>query len=412
MLGLLLLLSQPAHSNGQTTHLWITEHALEHLPEGELKQLLTREDVSDALRTGTMFPDGGYAYQPQLLYGEHAHWEPFQARYIDWIRANEPAPFTDEGAKHVAFLMGLASHGMADQIFDSLYMERSRHWDADHGWSGDVSFDEATDVVWAGLTGAQPVPEAWIPHDALVSLFSAHGAPIDADSLDDAQGRLGIAVNFVGLAGQNPDAVDDYAAEYPWGSAHLDDRDVPGSPRCEGEIVALYWADVYDRVVQGQTTDQLVMATLPRDGQMGHEPRMDLVESWVSIVSKRGLLRADVGAENFSIADAQGNEHPFEVWLFYRDNSHVVHLQPTADWAADTDYTVTVRPGLVAREGSTQGAPWSFGFSTRPAPDFSEGPDNDGEDPADGCACSNQGHPPGWLALGLLVMASWRRRCR
>ena len=41
--GLLLLaLGAPAWANGQTTHSWISVHALAHLPPGELRDLLSR----------------------------------------------------------------------------------------------------------------------------------------------------------------------------------------------------------------------------------------------------------------------------------------------------------------------------------------------------------------------------------
>ena len=69
----MLLLLSVALGNGQTTHVWITRHGLEHLPDGELKQLLI--DNERQLLNGTMFPDGGYAFSPQHPYAETAHWE-------------------------------------------------------------------------------------------------------------------------------------------------------------------------------------------------------------------------------------------------------------------------------------------------------------------------------------------------
>ena len=123
MLWSVLLGAQPALANGQSTHLWITEHALTHLPDGELKDIVSDPANRQMLRNGTMFPDGGYAVSDD--YGEIAHWEGFQSAYREWIENNYPQPFSDAGAQHVAFLMGMASHGMADQVFDSLFMERS-----------------------------------------------------------------------------------------------------------------------------------------------------------------------------------------------------------------------------------------------------------------------------------------------
>ena len=114
---ILLLLSGTALANGQTTHLWITETARTHLPAGELADLLTGQ--SDVLRVGTMFPDGGYAIGHG--YGEVAHWEPFQGLLRDWILDNFDDPTGTDAAPYVAFYLGLASHGMADQVFDSMY---------------------------------------------------------------------------------------------------------------------------------------------------------------------------------------------------------------------------------------------------------------------------------------------------
>ena len=123
----LFVLPGEALANGQTTHIWITLHALEHLPEGELKELLTAEANRDALVSGSMFPDGGYAVNDG--YGETAHWEPFQLTLLDWIRANQAAPYTDEGERYVAFLLGLSSHGMADQTFDAMYVPKAQQED-------------------------------------------------------------------------------------------------------------------------------------------------------------------------------------------------------------------------------------------------------------------------------------------
>jgi hypothetical protein len=176
-----------AAANGQTSHQWISVEAVDHLPDGELRDLVQREDLRPALLNGTMFPDGGYAVGHG--YGEAAHWEPFQDRYLLWIRANCERPYTDDCARHVAFLLGLRSHGMADQFYDAVYMERSKQVDVD-GWASGASMDEATDVAFVGVVEPGVVPESFIPYEPLLSLFEAHGEPVDAETLDRAQGFL------------------------------------------------------------------------------------------------------------------------------------------------------------------------------------------------------------------------------
>src|SRR5881394_2452324 len=97
-----------ARANGDTAHEWITARALTLLPEGSLKQLLTRPDLHQALVNGTAYPDGGYIIKND--YGEMAHWEPFVEQYIEWVRDTYKGKLTSDGALHVAFLMGIASH--------------------------------------------------------------------------------------------------------------------------------------------------------------------------------------------------------------------------------------------------------------------------------------------------------------
>ena len=57
-----------------------------------------------------MFPDVGYAVGDN--YGEIAHWESFQAAYLEWIQDTYSRPWTTEAKQHIAFLMGLGSHGL------------------------------------------------------------------------------------------------------------------------------------------------------------------------------------------------------------------------------------------------------------------------------------------------------------
>ena len=118
MTVLCLIWSAVALASGQFTHVWMTRHALDHLPEGELKELLTSPEVTEVLINGTMFPDGGYAVNDD--YGEIAHWEPIQNSYRDWIAEEYQTPYTKEAQQHIAFMMGMAAHGMADQVFDAL----------------------------------------------------------------------------------------------------------------------------------------------------------------------------------------------------------------------------------------------------------------------------------------------------
>lgn len=397
---ILALLAAGALANGQTTHVWITLHARDHLPAGELRELVLRADLEQMLINGAMFPDGGYAVDDP--YGEIAHWEPLQDPYLAWIREGYDAPWPDEAAEHIAFALGMASHGMADQVFDSLYMERAKVYDADSDWAG-VSMDEATDVAYAAAVGGLAAPLQWIPYDPLLALFESEGGHlVEEDTLDAGQLGLQIAIAFVAAAASQPELVAGYEAEYPWATAHLLD-DIAGAPPCEGEIVAAYWQALWNRLHDAPTSP--VLATFPDHGAYGHPVAYDSVESRVSIVFARGLEQVSLGPEDFTVVDSAGESHAFDVNLFYREASHVVHLIPVADWPADEDVTVTIAPGIRTFDGETlEGA--SFAFSTRPPP---EDPVAAAPSTPSGCGCDvSAGVAPPWLAL--LMIGILRRR--
>ncbi|MCK6551555.1 Ig-like domain-containing protein, partial [Myxococcota bacterium] len=351
-----------AHANGLTTHTWISLRAIELLPEGPLKTLLSDETLRQRVVSGTIFPDGGYAIGDG--YGELAHWEPFQLAYFEWIRDQYAPPFAagTEAAEHVAFYLGLASHGIADQVFDSLYMERAKQLDASSDWS--KSMDEATDVVFASKTGAQAVPPQWVPFELFEQLFRTTGPhDVEAATMKSGTNLAGLAVAVVGMLGADPAAVRDYSAQFPWATSHMTDVEIAGNPEHEAEVVAEYWQRQWARL-HGDVDDRLVLATFPRDGALGHTRAASKVESRFSLVFARRLTRADVTPARFTLTDGAGVAHPFDVQLFYGNDSHVVHVRPVEDLAADTEYTITVLPGLPFTDGTTSTTPWSFRAST------------------------------------------------
>lgn len=387
----------PALANGQTTHVWITRHALEHLDDGPLRDLLTAPQFEAALINGTMFPDGGYAVGHG--YGEHAHWFEFQSRYRDWITATyTPDPWSDEAAWHVAFLMGMASHGMADQSFDAMYFDWSRTYDAELGWAEGISFDEASDVIWASLTGAQEVPPKELPAELFVQLYADHGVDVDADTLDDGQTLLGVALDLVGLLAENPETVRGYQEAFPWGGAHLLDG-YPGSPPCEGELVAGYWQEWWDKL-HGRETPLAVIGLAPGDGHHGLDTDMGSPEARLQVVFARGVTGAEVQS-HVTVTDPQGRVLPTTAWVTYGDGRNVAHLAPQSDWPADTDLRITASGALAAIDGSQLARAVSWTVSTSSPEPAAVG---------ESCGCS-AGPRGGVLGFGWVALVlGWRRR--
>ena len=399
---MILLFAGVALANGLNTHVWITLAARDLLPEGDLKSLVTDPEVEDALRNGAQFPDGGYAVGDG--YGEVAHWEPMQSELLDYVRETwGPPPYGGDAALHVAFLLGMASHGMGDQVFDGNYIERVRWYDADADPAN--SFDEATDVAFAALTGGQPVPPLWVP-EVLPELFARHGYSVTQATLESGQALTGLAITYVGLAALNPEAVAQYEAEWPWATTHLEDPTAVGRPADEAVAVAWYWQKLWSRLNGEDAFDPPVLGTFPPDGGFGHPTAADSVESRVTLVFARGLIPDSLPTGVITVEDGAGHHYAPATVVYYGRDSHVVLLEPFEDWAADEDFTVTVAPFVTDIVGQTMTEPWSFTFSTRAPPVDSDDPTPD----AAGCGCSGGHAPPAGAALLLGLAALHRRR--
>jgi hypothetical protein len=338
-----------------------------------------------------MFPDGGYAVNHG--YGEVAHWEPFQGLFRDWILETGD-PSGEEAAPYVAFYLGLASHGMADQVFDSMYMERSRVYDAEFGWTqSQNSLDTSQDIVFANLTGAQGVPERWLP-EVLPELFEAVGVEVDMETLENGQTWLELAVASVGAFADDSVSVDQHLEAFPWGCTHLLDAAVPGAPPMEAEVVARYWQALWAELL-GETVSLEVIGTFPAEGAVGHEDSAEDVEARLSLVFNRGLYSEDVVGDYFRVA-ADGAELTVDLDLFYRDHSHVVNVSPIDGWVERSGHALTVSTELSATDGRHLDAPFSLTFSTTPEPE--------------GCGCTSSRDSGGWLSVWLGALVLGRRR--
>ncbi|MEY3014650.1 MAG: hypothetical protein RIT45_3385 [Pseudomonadota bacterium] len=333
--GLALLALLPvraARANGNHTHIGITLMAIELLPPGPLRELLGAADVRQMLVNGTIFPDGGYAIQHE--YGETAHWEPFQRALAARIRKQCPDPLASQACREkAAFLFGMASHGMADQVFDALYMAAAKVHDAAN-WSDGLtdSFDSSTDVLWVAARGGIEPPERWLPMDDLLATFTAVGVSVPATTIEDGQAILLTAVlGFGNVSGRNPKKVQEAKARYPWGAAHLLDAHTPGSPPSEARVVASYWLQLWSEWKDGAPARQEVLATMPGDG--GHIGSASAPDNVLAVVFSRGLDSKSLDAGKLSVTPVGATApHPTSLNLFYGQSSHVVRVLPSEPW--------------------------------------------------------------------------------
>ena len=347
-LCLIATASTPAHANGNHTHIGITLHAITHLPPGPLKQLLSDPAMRKMLIGGTIFPDGGYAVGHG--YGEAAHWEPLQRALATRIREVCPQMPGDTGCKQrLAFLLGMASHGMADQTFDGLFMFAAKVHDK-KGWSSGTfdSLDSMSDVMWAARHGAADSPELWLPLDDLLAAFAAQGISVEGETLNDGQFLLLNAVlAYVRNAAKDPVKVKAAEARYPWSSSHLDDPHTAGSPFCEGRIVAAYWRSLWAEWVEGRAPTLEVVATVPSHNGAGIAADHTSPDAVAAVVFSRGLDDGSKQPDKVTVQTADGTTLAVKLDIFYGNSAHMLRLTPKQDWPTGQRIDVRVAPGAV-----------------------------------------------------------------
>ena len=417
-----LALATPAVANGNHAHESISLRAIDHLPTGPLRALLADPLLREALMNGTIFPDGGYVIGHG--YGETAHWEPYQRALLHHLRKTHPQLENDAVARpKLAFLLGMFSHGMADQVYDALFMDTAKVLDK-AGWSDELlsSFDTATDVFLVAQAGPSPIPLPWLPMQDILAVFAQRGEPVPEDTLSDAQATLTQAVLvFPKLKAQSAAGFDDLRQRYPWAWQHLLDPAEPGNPLCEARIVALYWQQVWDEL-HGAAPLVRVLATVPSEGGVHGWHQVGQPQSKLAVVLSRGIDQAKLATDALVVRNAKGQVLPATVNLFYGQNSNVIRLVPTQDWPVGQPLTLELKAGVAAYDGvlsakgevfkfsvgatSTQepglppkGSPWQLA-STLPNNPTPVMADKD----AGGCgAGTTQPELPGWI-FGLVAV--------
>ena len=388
-------------ANGQSSHLWISNRAIDHLPNGELKSLLEDPSLERQWKNGTMFPDGGYAVNDD--YGEIAHWESFQLAYLEWIRDTYSPPWTTEAKEHIAFLMGLGSHGLADQSYDAMYFRRAYVYDADGMWS--ESFDIATDVAFVADTVVQEGVDVWVPYEPLLSIFANQGHSVADSTVEQGQSRLNIAVYWVGSTANQPNLVEEYRDQFSWATNNQQNPDVPGTPEMESQIVAQYWQGLWTQL-HSQSVDEALLFTHPADGTSGHPTDHLSIESGLSMGLSIGIDAAAVVPEHIQVRGPSGGLHPVVVDVFYGQDSHIINVDPLEDWS-DGVHRVTLSGQLPLIGGRklrefTDGMDVEWSFSTSVINEVSA------EAPKDGCnsVSAVQAVYVWWIGVFGL---SWRR---
>ena len=266
--GVLAVAPSPSSAAGVSTHGWMAVSAIPEVTDPDLRALL--EAHEHQVRAGGMFPDAGYV--PGNTFGEEAHWQRFVEAYIDQILARDDCgDLTDPAgpcADMVAHLMGMAGHGMGDEVWDWLFEPYGPDLDEYFTHPDNTAFNEGgaesqMDVVALGVHG---VPRPTIPDlpsiPALIAAFDQAGLS-GVEPREFALLGLGEAVWDV-----ERQWVDTYLADIqaamPWMSANM--VTAPGGVDFAATAIAGYWESLWGRLL-GDRPPTRVSITYPAPGQ-------------------------------------------------------------------------------------------------------------------------------------------------
>lgn len=427
-LAVSLLLLPLAHAHGMWGHVHVSGWAVENLPDDELRDFLLEPEVFNALVFGAAFTDTGYVNSegPSRSYSEATHWEPFVEDFIQWIRVNDPPPWDDLASrKRVAFLMGCASHGLQDTLFDSLFLhqvsEQDGEWQekADPGTDGFLVLDDHLRFV----------PETDLPMEALLELYADVDPSITAEVIEEA-------VGLVTAAYINDDVGPELAAfmgelyedDIPWTRAHYLDQDVPASLRAEIYPTTRYLEAIWARLHGEFDADDVVTFAYPESPRRLASHEASSAASWVGLVFGAGVAYEDGLTE---LVDADGTAVPFTQanTQWNAADTRLVKLHPDEDLEPGGWYTVRLKSGAMLIDGQQTTQPWELSFQVdcldedeADCPDLEldeasiDGlPEDEDEDtgdgsPASGCGCGGPGPATPWMALALAALVRRRRR--
>lgn len=413
LFALLTLTPAVASAHGLHGHVHVTGWAIENLPDGDLRDFFRDPEVFQAALMGATFPDSGYAANDPnaRAYGEHAHWEPFIEPFIQHVRATYGPTYTKEERLVVAFLLGCASHGLQDELFDSTFMYEAEQRD---GYS-QGELDPGTDGFLVQDGYFRHLPGPFVPFDDILPLF-AEQLPDAVVTRELIEFQLLLVTAAYVNDGPGLNIARDHGEEYrpllPWASTHYMRTEVAGSLRAEIIATGRHMEALWDRLHDRFDEQDLVVHTWPDAPRRVREADHTSVASWVTFVLGKGI---DPNTATATLTDGSGNPHPFDLrFTRWGGTSRIVRFQPTADFVPGATYTATLEAGATLVDGSTTTQSISETFQVECAtPDDPACPplmdlvepttDTPLPPPSSGCAAA-YGHTPD-DALGVVIVA-------
>jgi len=350
LLGLAVSAPRGVLAHGLHGHVHVTGWAIENLPEGDLRSMFEDPDIFHAALSGAMFPDTGYALdRPGARdYGESAHWEPFIEPFIQLVRNKYgPTYETKEEKMLVAFLLGCASHGLQDELFDSTFLFEVEQRDG----PGQEITDPAIDGFLVLEGYFRLLPQDYFPIDELLPLYEPINPVIDHDLIAglvqivrDAYVNDTLGTRIAAGNGTR------YRGRIPWAAEHWIDMNIPGSLGAEVEATRRHIEALWERLNGRFENTDIVVHAWPDAPRRLRSADHTSVASWITFVFGKGVQE---GSATTSLVDSQGVPHPYNLrYTRYGGTSRIIRFQPTADFVPGETYTATINAGARLIDGS------------------------------------------------------------
>lgn len=385
--------SGPAGAAGTTTHAWMGLSAIERVDDPALTALLDAH--RDQVRSGSMFPDGGYL--PGTTHGEEAHWSRFTDAYAARLMARDDCGdiTRPDGpcAAQVAHLMGVVAHGTGDEVWDWLFEPLSPDLDEYYlpeellPVSDGGGAELVMDIVAVGVHDRPvgPLPPLPSQEDILATFRDVGRTDVTPEMLD--RGQLGQGIISQAVASFVPQHLPGVLEGMPYMSANL--IDAPGGVSYAATAIAGQWDSMWGRLLGDQPPTE-VSITHPADGERGVPATGWERDHLPGSSPGRGGARTRVAASltyslpyrvpggpgvsdqlppgAMTLTEAGGSDalatwpgFPRAVPYGADAGEHTIGLQPTADLAPCTWYEAATTEALLDAQGdAVTPHRWSF----------------------------------------------------
>ena len=436
LLALLTLIAPRASAHGIHAHIHVTGWAIEALPAGELRDFFEDPEVMNAALFGAAFTDSGYwplSGEMGVIaraYSEHTHWEPFIQDVVAWIRENDPPPWNSlESRKRAAFFMGCASHGMQDELFDSLFLHQVHA----HDGGDQDGADPASDGFLILDGHLRFYPQPYMPMATLLTLYETLDVEVTETVIEAAVNKMtGVYVNDE-FGPELAAAIGESSKEtLPWTYDHYMDETIPGSLRSEIAPTMGYIQAVWARLHGTFDPNAVVVGTYPAPNLRLLGVGADSPDSWVTFVYGAGVERDGPAHQWLNEA---GEAVPFsrEGTRWGASWTRLHSLRPAGDLPRGVWMTAQLPESSALVDGTATSVPYTHAFQTPcesgddpRCADVSSG-EEDAAPPEDTDGAPSQeditaafapehtgcqgGQPSGWLTLfSLLACLVWRRQ--